>query len=151
MGTKYSGFPSAMSVGAADSVVGLQDGTNKRFQFSTVLSFIERFFVPNSRKINNKSLSSDITLDASDVGAVDTGDVGVADGVASLDSTGKVPSTQLPPIASTAADVTYDNTQSGLTADDVQEAIDELAAGAGGVDYLTVVNGKICVVYEVTP
>ena len=30
--------------------------------------------------------------------------------------------------ASTAADVTYDNTVSGLTADDVQEAIDELAA-----------------------
>ena len=29
--------------------------------------------------------------------------------------------------ASTAADVSYDNTSSGLTADDVQEAIDELA------------------------
>lgn len=29
----------------------------------------------------------------------------------------------------TAADISYDNTSSGLTADDVQEAIDELAAG----------------------
>lgn len=37
----------------------------------------------------------------------------------------------------TAADVSYDNTSSGLTADDVQEAIDELAAAipsAGGVE-----------------
>ena len=31
--------------------------------------------------------------------------------------------------ASSAADVSYDNTSSGLTADDVQEAVDELAGG----------------------
>jgi len=31
-----------------------------------------------------------------------------------------------------AADITYDNASSGLVADDVQEAIDELATGAGG-------------------
>ena len=39
--------------------------------------------------------------------------------------------------ASTASDVAYDNTSSGLTADDVQEAIDELASSSGGgsVDY----------------
>ena len=38
-----------------------------------------------------------------------------------------------------AADVTYDNTTSGLTADDVQEAIDELAeASAGGVASKTI-------------
>lgn len=34
--------------------------------------------------------------------------------------------------AATAGDVPYDNADSGLTAEDVQEAIDELAAGAGG-------------------
>ena len=34
--------------------------------------------------------------------------------------------------ASSADDVTYDNTTSGLTADNVQEAIDELAQGGGG-------------------
>lgn len=33
--------------------------------------------------------------------------------------------------ASTAADVSYDNTSSGLTADDVQEAIDEIAEKMG--------------------
>lgn len=69
---------------------------------------------------------------AADVGAISTNDKGVAGGVATLGNDGKVPSAQLPAIASAAADVTYDNTQSGLTADDVQEAIDELAAGAGG-------------------
>lgn len=37
--------------------------------------------------------------------------------------------------ASSASDVTYDNTSSGLTADDVQEAIDELASR--GVAYST--------------
>ena len=37
--------------------------------------------------------------------------------------------------ASSASDVSYDNTSSGLTADDVQEAIDELASR--GVTYST--------------
>lgn len=52
--------------------------------------------VPTSRKINNKALSSDITLSASDVSAIATSAKGVASGVAELDSNGKVPSSQLP-------------------------------------------------------
>lgn len=68
----------------------------------------------------------------SDTSRIPATEKGAANGVASLDSTGKVPSSQLPAIPTTAAGVSYDNTQSGLTADDVQEAIDELAAGAGG-------------------
>lgn len=47
--------------------------------------------VPTTRMINNKALSADLTLNASDVGAVDSSNVGVANGVASLDNTGKVP------------------------------------------------------------
>lgn len=39
----------------------------------------------------------------------------------------------------------YDNTTSGLTADDVQEAIDEIASG---VSYLRVVNGAVNIVYD---
>ena len=39
--------------------------------------------------------------------------------------------------ASSAEDVTYDNTTSGLTADDVQEAIDELAARTSAIEYST--------------
>lgn len=95
MAKKFSQFPSAASISPGDSVVGLKDGANTRFSFATFLSSIQSLFVPTSRKVNNKALTADITLDASDVGAVDTADVGVADGVASLDSTGKVPGTQL--------------------------------------------------------
>lgn len=52
--------------------------------------------VPMTRTINGKALSSNISLSASDVGAIPTSQKGAASGVAELDSTGKVPSTQLP-------------------------------------------------------
>lgn len=53
--------------------------------------------------------------------------------------------------ASTAAAVTYDNVASGLTADDVQAAIDEVAAGGGGGSgTVTGVNGQTPVSGEVT-
>lgn len=42
--------------------------------------------------------------------------------------------------ASTASAITYDNTSSGLTADDVQEAIDELASSSGGGDFFVFTN-----------
>lgn len=106
--TKFSQFTAASGIDNADVVVGVQSGANTKFSFSTVLAWIRQsltnIFVPSAN-------------------------VGVAGGVAGLDANGKVPTSQLPPIASTAEDVTYDNTNSGLTADDVQEAIDELAAG----------------------
>lgn len=52
--------------------------------------------VPTSRKINNKPLSADVALGAEDVGAVPASQKGAAGGVAELDSTGKVPTSQLP-------------------------------------------------------
>lgn len=52
--------------------------------------------VPTSRTVNGKSLSSNITLSAGDVGAIATTAKGAASGVAELDSSGKVPSSQLP-------------------------------------------------------
>lgn len=52
--------------------------------------------VPTTRKINNKALSEDITLTSGDVGALSSGLKGAANGVASLDGNGKVPSSQLP-------------------------------------------------------
>lgn len=98
MSTKYSQFPQAIDINTSDAVVGLQNDENTRFTFSTILAWIRttvsQFFVPTSRKVNNKALTTDITLDSSDID--------------------------------------YDNTGSGLTATDVQEAIDELAQGGGG-------------------
>lgn len=53
-------------------------------------------FVPKTRKINGKALSADVTLSATDVGAIPTAQKGTANGVAELDESGKVLSSQLP-------------------------------------------------------
>lgn len=53
-------------------------------------------FAPSSRKVNNKPLTSDITLTAADVQAIPASAKGTANGVASLDEGGKVPAAQLP-------------------------------------------------------
>lgn len=52
--------------------------------------------VPTTRKVNNKTLSADITLTAADVGAIATSAKGSANGVASLDANGLILSSQLP-------------------------------------------------------
>lgn len=52
--------------------------------------------VPTTRTVNGKALSSDISLSASDVSAIPTSQKGAASGVAELDSSGKVPTSQLP-------------------------------------------------------
>lgn len=46
--------------------------------------------VPTERTVNNKSLSADITLSASDVGAIPAAEKGAASGVAALDAEGKL-------------------------------------------------------------
>lgn len=61
-------------------------------------------YVPTTRKVNAHALSADITLTKADVGLdnvtndaqVKRTEMGVANGVATLDSAGIVPSTQLP-------------------------------------------------------
>ena len=57
---------------------------------------IQGNYVPKTRKVNGKALSTDITLGASDVKAIPTSQKGVANGVAELDANGLVPSSQLP-------------------------------------------------------
>lgn len=52
--------------------------------------------VPTTRTVNNKALSSDITLSASDVSAIPASMKGAINGVAELDSTGKILTSQLP-------------------------------------------------------
>lgn len=52
--------------------------------------------VPTSRTVNGKALTGNITLTPADVGAIDSTLKGAANGVAELDSSGKVPSSQLP-------------------------------------------------------
>ena len=65
-----------------DNVDGLQDVLDQK--------------VPNTRKVNGKALSADVTLSAADVSAIPASQKGTANGVAELDAAGKVPSSQLP-------------------------------------------------------
>lgn len=128
-----SDFPAASSANASDVLAGVQDDVTKKFSFAIVLNWIKQqitsLFVPISREINGKDLSTDITLDASDVGAVDTADVGVADGVASLDSNGKVPGTQLD----------LSGKQNKITANGILKGDGQggVSAATAGTDYAT--------------
>lgn len=65
-----------------ENVNGLQNALNSK--------------VPTERTINGKALSDNVSLSASDVGAIASTEKGTANGVAQLDETGKVPSSQLP-------------------------------------------------------
>lgn len=141
-GAKFSEFPSA-TPGNSDDVVGLHSGDNARFSIANIIAAIRQglvnIFVPLTRTVNNKALSSDITLDASDVGAVDTADVGVADGVASLDSNGKVPGTQLDLSGKqdtiTASGILKGDGQGGVSA--ATAGTDYQAPLTAGTDYAT--------------
>ena len=75
-GVKISLLPSASSLADADVLAGVQGNTTKKFSLSAIKTFIANAItaasigaVPDTRKVNNKALSSDIALDASDVGA----------------------------------------------------------------------------------
>ena len=125
--TKWSQFPS-VTPASSDAVVGLHSGNNARFTIANIVAAVRNglatIFVPKS-------------------------DVGEADGVASLDSNGKVPSDQLPTMPSNVEANPSGEATDTLTKLQVDETI--YSVSGGGVDYLTVVNGQICVVYEVTP
>lgn len=125
--TKWSQFPS-VTPESADVVVGLHSGGNVRFTLANIIATIrqglETIFVPKNI-------------------------VGEADGVASLDENGQVPSEQLPTMPSNVEANPSGAATDTLTKLQVDETI--YAVSGGGVDYLTVVNGQICVVYEVTP
>ena len=75
-GVKISLLPSASSLADADVLAGVQGNTTKKFSLSAIKAFIISAItadgigaVPDTRKVNNKALSSDITLNASDVEA----------------------------------------------------------------------------------
>lgn len=150
-GVKFSEFPAAETPINADEVVGLHNGGNARFSLSNLIllirSALTSVFVPQSRTINGQALSSDVSLDASDVGAVDEAVVGAVNGVATLDSSGRVPSSQLPTMPSNVEANPSEAATDTLT----KLQVDQTIYAIDGIDYLTVVNGQICVVYEVTP
>ena len=70
--TAMAGFDTKDSLADADGIVitdSAADNTGKRVLWSKVKELQGKLYVPLTRKINNKALSSDITLSAADVGA----------------------------------------------------------------------------------
>lgn len=95
--------------------------------------------VPTTRKVNGKPLSSDITLSAGDVSAIAASAKGAANGVASLDANGKVPSAQLPSYV--------DDVLEGYVADDLKTFYKDSAksssyTGETGKIYVDMTNNK---------
>ena len=159
-----SSLPDAESITDADKVTGLQGNANKNFTFSSIKAWfvnaVKSAFVPVSRTINGKTLDTNITLNASDVGArPDTWTPSAADvgaipateagepmGIAELDSDGKVPSNQLPAIPSQPSDIGAQDeiTASGILKGDGQGGVTAAVAGTdyqapltAGTDYAT--------------
>ena len=88
-----------MDYDPAGSAQGVQDNLNTHTNNKSNphgVTAAQAGAVPTTRKINNKALSSDVTLGAADVGAIPSTQKGTAGGVASLGSDGKVPAGQLP-------------------------------------------------------
>lgn len=82
-GVKISLLPSATSPADADVLAGVQGNTTKKFSLSAIKAFIIAAVtpsgigaVPDTRTVNGKALSSNISLDASDVGAAEPVQVG---------------------------------------------------------------------------
>ena len=95
--------------------------------------------VPTTRKVNGKALSSDITLSAGDVSAIAASAKGAANGVASLDANGKVPSAQLPSYV--------DDVLEGYVAEDLKKFYKDSAksseyTGETGKIYVDMTNNK---------
>lgn len=63
---------------------------------ASILPDLSGMYVPVDTTINGKPLSENVTLDAEDVGAIPATEKGQPNGVATLGSDGKVPSSQLP-------------------------------------------------------
>lgn len=82
-GVKISLLPSATNPVDADVLAGVQGNTTKKFSLSALKTFIIAAItpggigaVPDSRTVNGKALSSNISLDAEDVGAATPSQVG---------------------------------------------------------------------------
>ena len=82
-GVKISLLPSATTPADADVLAGVQGNTTKKFSLSAIKAFIIAAVtpggigaVPNTRTVNGQELSSNVSLDADDVGAAEPTQIG---------------------------------------------------------------------------
>ena len=131
LGIKISALPAATEAGSSDVFAGVQGGRTKKFPLAVIVSALRSglssLFVPLTRKVNNKPLSSDITLDASDVPYDST-----SSSLNATDVQEAIDELAAGAGGSTAATTTYDNTDSGLSASNVQDALDEIVDDLDG-------------------
>lgn len=97
---------------AATANTGTQQGNVPVVQadgklLASLLPDLSGTYVPITTTINGKPLSANVALTADDVDAIPASQKGQANGVAELDSTGKVPASQLPSYVDDV--VEYDN------------------------------------------
>lgn len=105
--TKVTGLGTAATVntGTAQGNVPVVQADGKLL--ASLLPDLSGTYVPVTTTINGKPLSANVALTADDVGAIPAKQKGQANGVAELDSTGKVPASQLPSYVDDV--VEYDN------------------------------------------
>lgn len=144
---KISDLPAATSPGNQDVLAGVQTGDTKQFSFATILGWIKAHLLPSdinavpvTRKVNNKALAQDITLDAYDVGAYELPSTGIpktdlAQGVQdSLDAadtayqlpSGGIPSSDLASAVQTSlglADTAYQKPSGGIPGSDLASGV----------------------------
>lgn len=141
-----SSFPDAESITNADKVTGLQGNENKNFTFSSILAWfvnaVKSAFVPVNRTVNGKTLDTNITLNASDVGAQaaitalgilkGNGAGGVSAAVAGTDygtyskPSGGIPSSDMTSAVQTSlgkADSAYQKPSGGIPASDLANGV----------------------------
>lgn len=206
-GTEISVFPEASTIYGGDVVAGVQSGSNKKFSFATIFSWIRNTL--SAAGISYDSTISGATADniqdaldeafsdlegkqstitASGIlkgdgaGGVSAATSGTDYGTYSKPS-GGIPASDLAsgvvPSASDATPQALGTAAAGSSNDysradhvhqmpEIPSNVEANPAGAAtdsltklqvdqtiyaieGIDYLTVVNGQICVVYEVTP
>ena len=96
--TKISGLGSAATknTGTTSGTIPILDANGKLV--GAIIPDLSGTYLTVGTKINNKALTGggNITLTSADVGAIPTTDKGKPNGVATLDSDGKVPPAQLP-------------------------------------------------------
>ena len=94
--TKVTGLGTAATVntGTEQGNVPVVQADGKLL--TSLLPDLSGIYVPVTTTINGKPLSAAVTLTAEDVSAIPASQKGQANGVAELDSTGKVPAAQLP-------------------------------------------------------
>ena len=109
----------------------------------------EATLVPKTTTVNGHALNANITISASDVGAINTNQLGVANGVATLDSSGKLPSSLLNTSNLLSAPLTgYVSTNGTVVASDtILSAIEKLngniaTAVGGGITGISVASSN---------